>query len=78
VRFAFHDFYDGDLQLMIKCSQGAFTANADGSLVMATHPVIGSEFNDLENSSWLFIGFMLAGSATQSVVSFEFQTFACH
>lgn len=48
---------------------GAFTANADGSLVMATYPVIGSEFNDLENSSWLFIGFMLAGSATQSVVS---------
>ncbi|KAK6084247.1 major facilitator superfamily transporter [Seiridium cupressi] len=46
---------------------GAFTANADGSLVMATHPVIGSEFNDLENSSWLFIGFMLAGLATQSV-----------
>ncbi|KAH6648635.1 major facilitator superfamily transporter [Truncatella angustata] len=46
---------------------GAFTANADGSLVMATHPVIGSEFNDLENSSWLFIGFMLAGSATQSL-----------
>ncbi|KAK9771493.1 putative Major facilitator superfamily transporter [Seiridium cardinale] len=46
---------------------GAFTANADGSLVMATHPIIGSEFNDLENSSWLFIGFMLAGSATQSV-----------
>ncbi|KAI1872974.1 uncharacterized protein JN550_003848 [Neoarthrinium moseri] len=46
---------------------GVFTANADGSLVMATHPVIGSEFNDLENSSWLFIGFMLAGCATQSL-----------
>ncbi|ETS87253.1 hypothetical protein PFICI_01081 [Pestalotiopsis fici W106-1] len=46
---------------------GTFTTNADGSLVLATHPVIGSEFNDLENSSWLFIGFMLAGLATQSL-----------
>ncbi|KAI0146708.1 major facilitator superfamily domain-containing protein [Pestalotiopsis sp. NC0098] len=46
---------------------GTFTTNADGSLVLATHPVIGSEFHDLENSSWLFIGFMLAGLATQSL-----------
>lgn len=60
------------MALIKSCAlSGAFTANADGSLVMATHPVIGSEFNDLENSSWLFIGFMLAGCATQSVVSSE-------
>ncbi|KAI2640355.1 MFS general substrate transporter [Hypomontagnella submonticulosa] len=46
---------------------GVFTASADGSLVIATHPVIASEFNDLENSSWLFISFLLAGAATQSL-----------
>ncbi|KAI0125632.1 major facilitator superfamily domain-containing protein [Xylariales sp. AK1849] len=54
-------------RIVIALLIGVFTANADGSLVMATHPVIGSEFNDLQNSSWLFIGFMLAGSATQSL-----------
>ncbi|KAI2606648.1 MFS general substrate transporter [Hypoxylon sp. NC1633] len=46
---------------------GVFTASADSSLVTATHPVIASEFNDLENSSWLFISFLLAGAATQSL-----------
>ncbi|CAJ2501266.1 Uu.00g041190.m01.CDS01 [Anthostomella pinea] len=46
---------------------GVFTSSADVSLVIATHPVIASEFNDLENSSWLFISFMLAGAATQSL-----------
>lgn len=47
---------------------GTFTANADGSLVMATHPTIASEFDDLENSSWLFVSFALAGAATQTLV----------
>ncbi|OTA69666.1 MFS general substrate transporter [Hypoxylon sp. EC38] len=42
-------------------------ASADGSLVIATHAIIASEFNDLENSSWLFISFLLAGAATQSL-----------
>ncbi|KAM5341171.1 hypothetical protein ACJ41O_015280 [Fusarium nematophilum] len=46
---------------------GVFTSNADGSLVLATHPVIASEFGDLEDSSWLFISFMLAGAASQTV-----------
>ncbi|KAI0854300.1 MFS general substrate transporter [Daldinia vernicosa] len=46
---------------------GVFTASADASLVIATHPVIASEFNDLENSTWLFISFLLAGAATQSL-----------
>ncbi|KAI0841921.1 MFS general substrate transporter [Hypoxylon sp. FL0890] len=46
---------------------GVFTASADGSLVIATHTIIASEFNDLENSSWLFISFLLAGAATQSL-----------
>ncbi|KAK1995284.1 major facilitator superfamily transporter [Colletotrichum falcatum] len=46
---------------------GTFTANADSSLVMATHPTIASEFDDLENSSWLFVAFALAGAATQTL-----------
>jgi hypothetical protein len=48
---------------------GAFTANADGSLVLATQPIIGSEFNNLESSNWLIIEFLLAGLSTQALVS---------
>lgn len=51
------------------CIIGQFTSNADASLVMATHSVIASEFYDFEDSSWLFISFMLAAVATQSIVS---------
>jgi hypothetical protein len=47
---------------------GTFTANADGSLVLATHPTIASEFNALSASSWLFVSFSLAGAATQTMV----------
>ncbi|OTB06738.1 hypothetical protein M426DRAFT_258408 [Hypoxylon sp. CI-4A] len=54
-------------QLMCWLILGVFAASADGSLVIATHPVIASEFNDLENSSWLFVSFLLAGVATQSL-----------
>ncbi|KAJ3535826.1 hypothetical protein NM208_g6975 [Fusarium decemcellulare] len=46
---------------------GVFTSSADASLVLATHPVIASEFGDLEDSSWLFISFMLASAASQTV-----------
>ncbi|KAI1761365.1 MFS general substrate transporter [Hypoxylon sp. FL1150] len=46
---------------------GVFTASADGSLVIATHPIIASTFDDLENSTWLFISFLLAGAATQAL-----------
>ncbi|KAF2805302.1 major facilitator superfamily transporter [Mytilinidion resinicola] len=46
---------------------GVFISNADGSLVLATHPLIASEFNDLSASSWLFTSFALAGAATQSL-----------
>lgn len=48
---------------------GAFTVNADGSLVLATHSTIASEFDRLRDSSWLFTSFMLAGAATQALVS---------
>ncbi|KAL2163608.1 hypothetical protein VTH06DRAFT_5666 [Thermothelomyces fergusii] len=46
---------------------GIFVAQADGSILLATHPVIASEFNDLENSSWLITSFGLAGAATQTL-----------
>ncbi|KAI1335280.1 MFS general substrate transporter [Xylariaceae sp. FL0016] len=44
---------------------GLFISGLDSSLIMATHPRIASEFDALEDSSWLFISFLLAGSATQ-------------
>ncbi|KAI1856112.1 hypothetical protein JX265_011827 [Neoarthrinium moseri] len=34
---------------------------------MATHPRIASEFNALEESSWLFISYLLAGVVTQTL-----------
>ncbi|KAK4241185.1 major facilitator superfamily domain-containing protein [Achaetomium macrosporum] len=46
---------------------GIFVAHADGSILLATHPIIASEFNDLENSSWLITSFALAGAATQTL-----------
>lgn len=33
---------------------------------MATHAIIASKFMALESSSWLFSGFMLASTATQT------------
>lgn len=33
---------------------------------MATHAIIASKFMALESSSWLFTGFMLASTATQT------------
>ncbi|KAF2119489.1 major facilitator superfamily transporter [Lophiotrema nucula] len=44
---------------------GGFISNADGSLVLATHPVIASEFDALNESSWLLTSFALAAAATQ-------------
>ncbi|KAK3904695.1 major facilitator superfamily domain-containing protein [Staphylotrichum tortipilum] len=46
---------------------GIFVAHADGSILLATHPIIASEFNDLGNSSWLITSFALAGAATQTL-----------
>ncbi|XXG94494.1 hypothetical protein Hte_000751 [Hypoxylon texense] len=54
-------------RVVIALLVGVFTASADGSLVIATHPIIASAFNDLENSTWLFISFLLAGAATQAL-----------
>lgn len=47
---------------------GIFVAQTDGSILMATHAIIASEFNALKNSSWLIISFSLAGAATQTLV----------
>ncbi|KAF2021707.1 MFS general substrate transporter, partial [Aaosphaeria arxii CBS 175.79] len=44
---------------------GGFISNADGSLLLATHPVIASEFNALDDSSWLLTSFAIAQAATQ-------------
>lgn len=43
-----------------------FISNADVTIVMATHAIIASKFMALESSSWLFSGFMLASTATQT------------
>ncbi|KAI0012182.1 major facilitator superfamily domain-containing protein [Xylariaceae sp. FL0662B] len=55
------------VKVVVALLVGVFASNADGSLVIATHAVIASEFNDLEDSSWLLISFLLAGAATQSL-----------
>ncbi|KAK0391700.1 hypothetical protein NLU13_1199 [Sarocladium strictum] len=55
------------LKIVLVLLLGAFTANADGSLVLATHPTIASEFNALSASNWLFVSFSLAGAATQAM-----------
>lgn len=47
---------------------GVFTSNADGSLVLATHSTIASEFNSLEASGWLMTAFALAGASFQNIV----------
>lgn len=47
---------------------GIFVAQIDGSILMATHTIIASEFNALKDSSWLIISFSLAGAATQTLV----------
>ena len=47
---------------------GIFVGNADGSILLATHPVIASEFNDLKNSSWLMTSFALAGASSMALV----------
>lgn len=44
---------------------GSFISNADSSLLLATHPIIGSEFGALHDSSWLLTSFALAQAATQ-------------
>jgi hypothetical protein len=37
--------------------------------MMATHPIIASEFNALRDSTWLLTSFGLAGAAMQPLVN---------
>ncbi|KAK4201707.1 putative multidrug resistance protein [Triangularia verruculosa] len=46
---------------------GIFVAHCDGSILLATHSNIASEFNDLGNSTWLITSFAIAGAATQTL-----------
>ncbi|KAK3689680.1 major facilitator superfamily domain-containing protein [Podospora appendiculata] len=46
---------------------GIFVGHADSSILLATHGIIASEFNSLENSTWLITSFALAGAATQTM-----------
>ncbi|POS71965.1 major facilitator superfamily transporter [Diaporthe helianthi] len=56
------------LWIVLPMLLAVFIANADGSIVMATHAIIASEFMALESSSWLYTGFMLASTATQTTL----------
>ncbi|KPA38349.1 major facilitator superfamily transporter [Fusarium langsethiae] len=56
------------LRIVLVLLIAVFIFNADRSLVLATHPSIGSEFGALDWSSWLFTGFSLAGAATQTIL----------
>lgn len=49
-------------------SKGVFLSNADSSIVFTTHALIASEFDDLSNSSWIFVSFGLAATAAQPLV----------
>lgn len=42
-------------------------AHTDGSILLATHSNIASEFNALSDSTWLLTSFALAGAATQTI-----------
>ncbi|KAI0856219.1 major facilitator superfamily transporter [Xylaria cubensis] len=53
------------IQVVAVLMIGLFTSNLDTSLILAIHPRIASEFNALEDSSWLFVSFLLGGVATQ-------------
>ncbi|KAF2798071.1 MFS general substrate transporter [Melanomma pulvis-pyrius CBS 109.77] len=44
---------------------GVFVANAEGSIVLAAYGRIASDFNDLDNASWLVTSYVLAVSVTQ-------------
>ncbi|KAH6652139.1 major facilitator superfamily domain-containing protein [Truncatella angustata] len=55
------------IQVIAVLAIGLFTSNLDGSIVLATHPRIASEFHALDQSSWLFISYLLSGVATQTL-----------
>ncbi|KAF9638006.1 Major facilitator superfamily [Lasiodiplodia theobromae] len=54
--------------IMALGSTGVFLSNADSSIVFTTHALIASEFDDLSNSSWIFVSFGLAATAAQPLI----------
>ena len=46
---------------------GVFVSQADTSLVLATYGQISSEFNDLQDASWLLSSYMLAMCVSQAL-----------
>jgi MFS family permease len=46
---------------------GVFISQADGTLVLSVYGRISSEFNDLENGSWIITAYLLAMSGTQAL-----------
>lgn len=57
------------IKVVVLLLLGTFTSNADSSLVLVTHSAIASDFNHLKDASWLSNAFVLAGGATQAIVS---------
>lgn len=47
---------------------GVFISQADTSLILATYGPIASEFNELQNASWLLSSYILAMCAAQPLV----------
>ena len=47
---------------------GVFIANVDVSIILATYSTISSEFESLENASWLVVTYSLAMCAIQPSV----------
>ncbi|KAH7174570.1 major facilitator superfamily domain-containing protein [Fusarium flagelliforme] len=65
------------LRIVLILIIAVFIFNADRSLVLATHPTIGSEFGALHWSSWLFTAFGLAGAATQTIFGKLGEIYGC-
>ncbi|KAF2451016.1 MFS general substrate transporter [Karstenula rhodostoma CBS 690.94] len=54
-------------QVVLVLLIGVFISNADGSILLAVHPTIASEFDALHDSSWLLTSFGLAAAAMQPI-----------
>jgi MFS family permease len=49
-------------------SIGIFLVALDGTIVLSTSAAIGSELNQLQNTSWIATGYMLTLASFQSVM----------
>ncbi|KAL1649423.1 hypothetical protein SLS58_001478 [Diplodia intermedia] len=58
---------------------GVLLSNADVSIVLATHALIASEFDDLSNSSWIFVGKLsdLYGRKPVLLITYALFTVGC-